>query len=188
MVTATVERQTGRAAVTVTAPVVIPPDSSVASVDVVPRLGRLEVNGAFTLRAVARDARGRVVRRAVSWVSSDPAVATVSSTGVVRGLRPGSATIAARSDGVRSAPAVVTVVAAGPLPSAILEMVIVPWASVSINGLPRGQRTRGVDTLPSGSLHRVHFEREGFVTFDTTVTLRPGERLRLTHQMKPRTP
>jgi hypothetical protein len=146
------------------------------------------VNRAFALRAVARDARGRVVRRPVSWVSSDPAIATVSSTGMVRGVGPGTASVTAQIEGVRSAVAVVTVVPAGPPRPAILEMVIVPWAYVSIDGLPRGQRTRGVDTLPSAVLHRVHFEREGFASFDTTVTLRPGERLRLTHQMRPRTP
>ena len=187
-VTATAGRETGAAVVTVTAPRITVVDSSVASVDVVPRQTRISVKGAFAFRAVAKDARGNVVRRPVEWASSDRAVAAISSTGVVTGVGPGTATVTARSEGVRSGPTVVTVVAAGPGPPGILETAVMPWSYVSINGLPRGQRTRGVDTLPSGVAHRLHLERDGFVSFDTTVTLRPGQRLRLIHQMRPRTP
>jgi len=58
---------------------------------------------------------------------------------------------------------------------------------VSINGLPKGQRTRGVDTLPSGT-YRLHFERAGFASVDTTVTLHPGEQRLIRIQMIPRNP
>jgi hypothetical protein len=54
-------------------------------------------------------------------------------------------------------------------------MVVSPWATVSIDGLPRGQRTRGADTLPAGVVHHVRFERNGFVSLDTAVTLEAGE-------------
>ena len=95
----------------------------------------------------------------------------------------------ATSDGVRSTPATVTVVAAGPGPAGVLQMLIAPtWSFVSINGLPKGQRTRSVDTLPSGVAYRLHFERDGFVPVDTTVTLRPGEQRLLRLQMTPRNP
>jgi len=122
-------------------------------------------------------------------VSSDPKVAVVAPNGVVTGVTPGTATISATSDGVSSSPAPVTVAAAGPGPSGILQMVIVPtWSFVSINGLPKGQRQRGVDTLPSGIAYRLHFERDGFVSVDTTVTLKPGEQRLLRIQMTPRNP
>jgi hypothetical protein len=189
-VTATAGRETDAAVVTVTAPRITVVDSSVASVDVVPRQARISVKGAFGFRAVARDARGDVVRRPVEWASSDRAVAAISPTGVVTGVGPGTATVTARSEGVRSAPTVVTVVAAGPPPAGILQVLIVPtWAYMSINGLTRGQGqfTRFADTLPSGKAYRLHFERAGFVSVDTTVTLQPGPN-RLTIQMRSRTP
>jgi hypothetical protein len=59
---------------------------------------------------------------------------------------------------------------------------------MSIDGLPRGQRTRGVDTLPSGVAHRLHFEREGFLPVDTTVTLPAGEQQLIRIQMIRRNP
>jgi serine/threonine-protein kinase len=177
----------GTARVTVTAPVVTV-DSSVVSVAVIPGQIRITTAQAFGLRAVAKDARGRNVRRRVEWSSSDPGVAAVSATGQLTGVAPGTASITATSEGVRSAPATVTVVRAGPPQPGVLEMVIQPWSYVSINGLPRGQRTRHVDTLPSGVAHRVRLERDGYLSFDTTLTLRPGQRFRLTHQMRPRTP
>jgi hypothetical protein len=177
----------GTARVTVTPPVPVV-DSSVVSVAVIPGQIRLTTAQTFGLRAVARDARGKTVRRRVQWASSDPTVAAVSTHGQLTGVAPGTASITATTDGVRSAAATVTVVLAGPPQPGILEMAIMPWSYVSINGLPRGQRTRGVDTLPSGVAHRLHLERDGFLTFDTTVTLRPGQRLRLIHQMRPRTP
>ena len=68
-------------------------------------------------------------------------------------------------------------------------MLIIPtWSFVSINGLPKGQRTRGVDTLPSGVAYRLHFERAGFIPVDTTVTLRAGEQRLIRIQMIPRNP
>lgn len=67
----------------------------------------------------------------------------------------------------------------------ILQMVIAPvWADVSIDGVSRGSRSRGVDTLVAGVPHRLSFERAGFVTVDTTVTLQPGEQLLLRIQMR----
>ena len=189
-VSATAGPETGAAVVTVTAPRITPVDTAVASVDVLPRQARIAVKGAFAFRAVARDAHGDVIRRPVEWSSSDRAVAAVSSTGVVSGVGPGTATVTARSEGVRSGPVAVTVIPAGPPPAGILQVLIVPtWAYVSINGLTRGQGqlTRLVDTLPSGRAYRLHFERAGFVSVDTTVTLQPGPN-RLTIQMKSRTP
>ena len=190
-VTATADGRTGTASVTVTAPVARAPvaDTTVASLDVQPRRINVTVNRTFALRAVGRNAQGSVVRRPVRWVSSDPKVAVVAPNGVVTGVTPGTATISATSDGVSSGPAPVTVVAAGPGPPGVLQMLIIPtWSFVSINGLPKGQRTRGVDTLPSGVAYRLHFERPGFIAVDTTVTLQAGEQRLIRIQMIPRNP
>ncbi len=176
--------KTGAAIVTVREPAPVV-DSSAASLDVSPRRVNIAVNRSLALRAVAKDARGGIVRRAVEWASSDPTIAVVASNGVVTGVAPGTATITATSDGVRGRPIAVTVVAAGPGPPGILQMLIMPsWAFVSVNGLPKGQRTRGVDTLPSGVTYRLHFERAGFIPVDTTVTLRPDERRLIRIQMR----
>ncbi|MBI2614497.1 MAG: protein kinase [Gemmatimonadetes bacterium] len=66
---------------------------------------------------------------------------------------------------------------AGPQVS-ILQLRVNPWANITINGASKGARPLLVDTLISGT-HLLHFEREGFETKDTTITLRPGETLRL---------
>ena len=70
----------------------------------------------------------------------------------------------------------------------VLHTLVTPWASVSINGRPGVRRARGSDTLPAGVLHRLRFERPGFATVDTTVTLRPGEQRVLEIQMTPTAP
>ena len=58
-----------------------------------------------TLRATARDARGFLIEDAssrVRWSSSDPRIATVDSTGVVRAVTDGEVTMSAALDGVAS--------------------------------------------------------------------------------------
>lgn len=171
----------------VTVDVVVRGASTVASLELAPLRLHLAVNRSETVRATARDAGGTVLtQRHVDWVSSNVAVATVNPNGVVTALSPGSATIIATSDGITSAPAAVLVVPAGPSLPAILETLIVPaWAYMSIDGVPHGQRTRGTDTLTSGVAHRLRFEHAGFVTVDTTVTLRAGESHLLRIEMVP---
>jgi uncharacterized protein YjdB len=100
---ATSEGQTGSATVTVAA-------APVASVSVGLGTGSLSVGGQTQATATLKDANNNVLTgRAVVWSSSNPAVATVSNTGVVSGLLVGSATITATSDGqAGSAPLTVT--------------------------------------------------------------------------------
>jgi hypothetical protein len=75
-----------------------------------------------------------------------------------------------------------------PQEPAVLQMLITPvWARVYVDGISRGSRARGVDTLQAG-IHRLRFERAGYVTVDTTVNLQPGELLRLRVQMRQRNP
>ena len=84
--------------------------SAVASVTVTLADTVVEVGQNTQATATLLDAYGRVVNRQVTWTSSDPSIATVSDSGVVTGVRVGSAVITA-SRGNRSGSATVTVVA-----------------------------------------------------------------------------
>jgi hypothetical protein len=84
----------------------------VASVAVSPATASVPVGGSVTLAAAARDSSGgSLLGRSVTWSSSAAAIASVSPSGVVTGLAPGSATISATSEG-QSGAALVTVTAA----------------------------------------------------------------------------
>ncbi|MFL5606534.1 MAG: beta strand repeat-containing protein, partial [Gemmatimonadaceae bacterium] len=101
-IAATSEGKTGTAAVTV---VPVP----VASVAVQPATASLHVGQTASLSATVTDANGTVVTdRPVAWTSSNNAVATVSTTGIVTALAPGSATITATAEG-KSGSSTVTV-------------------------------------------------------------------------------
>jgi uncharacterized protein YjdB len=77
---------------------------------VAPSALALTVAQTGTLAATVKDANGNVLTgRAVTWSTSNPLVASVSQSGVVTGLVPGSATITATS-GTASGTAAVTVV------------------------------------------------------------------------------
>ena len=164
-------------------------DRGVASVSVTPTRVTLEVDRSARLRAVPRNDNRDALPRPVEWETSNAAVATVAPNGSVTGRAPGTALVVAVSEGARSAPVTISVRAAAPRAPGVLQMLIVPtWAYVSIGGLSRGQRVRGVDTLPAGVPHRIRFERDGFTTIDTTVTLRAGEQRLIRIQMTPRNP
>ncbi|HKR10040.1 MAG TPA: Ig-like domain-containing protein, partial [Gemmatimonadaceae bacterium] len=64
------------------------------------------------LSATAKDAAGQILSRVFTWTSSDQSKATVSASGMVSGVAPGSATITAAVDG-KSASATVTVLDGG---------------------------------------------------------------------------
>ena len=94
-ITATSEGQSDYADVTVTS-VAAP----VASVSVAPASASVPVGQTVQLTATPRDASGQPLGgRTVTWVSNNPTVATVSSTGLVAGAAVGSATITATSEG-----------------------------------------------------------------------------------------
>src|SRR5690348_2608949 len=78
-----------------------PVDTQVGSVAVTPTAPSLQVGGATQLSAVARTVDGAVVTGATAaWSSSNHAVATVSATGLVSALSPGTADISATVSGV----------------------------------------------------------------------------------------
>lgn len=93
-VTATSEGVQASVAVTVTT-------ASVATVTVSPASATLGPGDEVTFTAETRDAAGVVLEgRSVAWASSNPSVASVSGSGVVTGVAPGSTTISATSEGV----------------------------------------------------------------------------------------
>lgn len=90
----------------------------VASVSVTPGAVTLVPGDSQQLAATAKDAAGNVLKGlVVSWTSDNAAVATVSVTGLVRGVAPGAATVTATSEG-QSGTAAITVTPA-PLSAAV---------------------------------------------------------------------
>lgn len=87
-----------------------PTAPQVASVEVSPGSSTLSAIGASVqLTATARDASGKVVSgQSVSWSSSDASVASVSTSGLVTAVAPGTAAVTARVQGVAGS-AVITV-------------------------------------------------------------------------------
>ena len=82
---------------------------SVASVEVSPSADTIAPGDTLRLTAKATDANGHVVAGAeFTWASGDTAVTVVDATGLVRGIREGTATITVIADGV-SGTATVTV-------------------------------------------------------------------------------
>ena len=104
-VSATCEGVTGTAPVSVSI-------IAVASVTVTPSPATVTTGGTVTLAAIVKDANGNVLTgRVVAWSTSNPGVATVSSTGVVTGVAAGTVTITATSEG-KSGTSTVTVTTA----------------------------------------------------------------------------
>src|SRR6059036_3980081 len=92
-ITAASEGKSGTSTITVT-PV------PVASVEVTPATASVQAGQTVQLTATPRDAGGTPLSgRTVTWSSSNTAVATVSNSGLVSGVTPGSATITATSEG-----------------------------------------------------------------------------------------
>ncbi|HEY7567185.1 MAG TPA: Ig-like domain-containing protein, partial [Gemmatimonadaceae bacterium] len=111
-ITATVDGVSGSAGVTVES-------APVATVSVTPTIANIFVGRSLQLSATTADSLGRPLSgRRIIWASNAPAVASVSSTGQVIGLAPGTATITAISEG-RSGSSQITVA-------------LVPVAAVSV--------------------------------------------------------
>src|SRR3989442_1775647 len=92
-ITATSEGKSGTASVTVA---IVP----VASVTVSPATAVVLVGATVQLTTTLKDAAGNVLSgRSVTWASGTPAVATVSSTGLVTGVAARAATITATREG-----------------------------------------------------------------------------------------
>jgi trimeric autotransporter adhesin len=121
-ITATSEGVSGSGTVTVA---LVP----VGSVTVAPSTASVVSGSTSTFTATVKDANGTVVTgRSITWTSSNPAVATVTASGVATGLAVGTTTITATSE-AKSGTATLTVTA-GPIASV---QVSPPSASVKVN-------------------------------------------------------
>jgi uncharacterized protein YjdB len=142
-ITATVEGRTGTSSITVT-PAPPAPPAPVAVVEVNPASQTVQIGQAVQLTATPRDAAGNALTgRAIVWTSSNPAVAVVDGSGLVRGVAPGTTTIRATSEGVTGT-AQITV--AAPVPAAPARLVYVSGS---------GQTGRNNQALPNPLVVRV---------------------------------
>src|SRR5262249_17519658 len=92
-ITATSEGKSGTAAVTISS-------LAVGSVTVQPQGPSVVLGANLQLSATVRDASGNILTdRVVTWSSGNTALASVSATGIVTGVAPGSVTITATSEG-----------------------------------------------------------------------------------------
>src|SRR5204863_431992 len=115
---------------------------SVATVDLNPATATVQVGQTVQLTATPKDSNGNALSgRTVTWTSSNTSVATVSTSGLVSGVTPGSATITATSEG-KSGTASVTVTQ-------------VPVATVSLSpatpSIQQGQTVQLTATLKDAS-------------------------------------
>ena len=75
------------------------PLDAIQSVTVAPATERVPIGGSLQLSATVRNGRGETVTGALTWTSSNVAVATVDGTGRVVGVAPGAVTITASTSG-----------------------------------------------------------------------------------------
>jgi uncharacterized protein YjdB len=101
-ITATSEGKSGTATITVQPP-------PVATVTVTPATASVIAGNTRQLTATTRDANGNVLTgRTITWSTSNANVATVSATGNVTAVNPGTVTITATSEG-KSGTATITI-------------------------------------------------------------------------------
>lgn len=134
-ITATSEGRSAQSAVTVTLP-------AVNSVTVTPSRDTIGVGTERQLTATLRDAAGNALTgRVLIWGSSNVAVASVSSAGLVIGVAPGTVTITGTSEGrVGSA----TIVVLARLASAVI---LTPGSGTLVVGTTQALTTQITDAL-----------------------------------------
>ncbi len=112
------------------------PAGQVARVAITPATSTLDVGATAQLTAVAYDASGAVVQgKAIAWSSSASTVASITSTGLLTGVTPGTATITATADGRRGT-ADVTVIPRG-----------TSLGTITVNGQQQFQTMTGWEAL-----------------------------------------
>lgn len=117
----------------------------VAGIDVTGPATSLPVGSTVQLAATVRGTRGTVLQgRRLTWTTSAPTIAAVDSTGLVRGLAAGSATIAAGADGQTGTMAL-TVVA----PARLATVVTLPATDVTGSSVIVGGTVNPNGTLTS---------------------------------------
>ncbi len=151
-ITATAGQASGNAAVTVS-----PPPPQPTTVSVTPSEVGLAVGDSAQLAAEVRDQDGQVMTGvAVAWASSDTAVASITSAGLVRGISAGAATIAATA-GQASGNAEVTVSTPGPRDDRAALVALYE----ATNGPGWKERTNWLTDAPLGQWHGVTTDGDG---------------------------
>lgn len=131
-ITATIDGQSASIALDVAAP----PPAPVASVTLTLTTSSLVVGQTSQATVAMKDGSGTVLSgRTATWASSDPALATVSSSGLVTAVAPGSVTISATSEG-QTGMAALSIVAPAPAPVATVSLI------ANSNALNVGQTTQ----------------------------------------------
>jgi uncharacterized protein YjdB len=79
------------------------PPAPVAFIGITPTAVLMQVNATRQMTAILRDSAGNnLTGRAVTWESDNPAVATISASGLVTAVSPGYADILATSEGKKT--------------------------------------------------------------------------------------
>ncbi len=156
----------------------------------------------ISLLAAVRGVAGSLMREPVVWSSSDSSIIRISGAGDLLAYSPGRTTIVAEAAGLkRDIEVTVTASRTGPAKPARpagedgpvrgapaidgrLELVIVPWADVYVDGelLVRRRPTVGLSLSPGP--HRLRLVNPNFGTIDTTLIVPAGRAVRHTIQMK----
>ncbi len=111
---------------------------AIGSVTVTPSTATLFPAGTVQLAAALADAQGnRVFFRQVTWSSDKPGVATVSPSGLVTAVAPGSATVTASSGGKSGSAAVSVLVPIASVTVTPPTDTIAPGATVQFTATPR---------------------------------------------------
>ncbi|MFN2315370.1 MAG: Ig-like domain-containing protein [Gemmatimonadales bacterium] len=122
----------------VTATVAVTVDQEPAAISLSSSSVRLGMPGAETLHATVTDARGApIVNAAVTWSTSEPAIATVTQSGVVSSVSSGSTTVTAAAGSVTATASVIV--------SLVAAITVTAPVSEAIEGQPV-QLTVGVTT------------------------------------------
>jgi hypothetical protein len=131
-----------------------PGERVVGSVTVAPPSVTVAPNDSVQLVATVRDTAGDAMADVpVTWRSTDPAIATTSSTGLVRGIAGGSASIIAVAASLADT-AIVTVSAVPPPPTVVTRLDVSP-ATVSLSTGATQQFT-ATERLDDGSSRPAH--------------------------------
>jgi hypothetical protein len=110
----------------------------VASVSVDPPTSSLIVGATQSFTATTKDASGNTLTgRTVTWSSSDPSIASVTSGGVAAAVAPGTATITATSESKTGSAAVTVSAAVATVSLTLSYSIVTAGQSVDVQAVPR---------------------------------------------------
>lgn len=146
----------------------------VASVRVFVPASTVRVGRSLQLAAEARDEVGNILPdRPITWSSSNPALATVSGSGLVAGIGAGSVSITAASEGKS---AIVPITVLSPLGAPVIQSIapdtLVPGESVTITGT--GFSTAGYDGVWIGNMRATLIQADSLRVIARVPCVRTG--------------